>query len=195
MHDNREHRIRNFFQRSYHTLSNFEHAAIEKILHRSKQAADTESDKEKLTFGQRMADGVASFGGSWTFILLFAAFLIAWVVLNSIMLPMMLADKEGFDPYPYILLNLFLSMLAAIQAPIIMMSQNRQAINDRMSAAEDFEVNLKSEMEILSLHEKVDELRIDKWEELLEIQQQQIHMLTTMFQKHLEEEHGQGHEE
>ena len=191
MQNNKEHRIRNFFQRGYHTLSNFEHAAIEKILHRSKQASDTDSDEEQLTFGQRMADRVASFGGSWTFILLFSGLLVAWVVLNSVMLPMMLADKEGFDPYPYILLNLFLSMLAAIQAPIIMMSQNRQAINDRMSAAEDFEVNLKAEMEILSLHEKIDELRIEKWEHLLQIQQDQIRMLTTMFQKHLEEEHGQ----
>ena len=189
MQDNREHRIRNFFQRSYHTLSNFEHAAVEKILHRSKQQARAES--EQWSFGPRMADKVASFGGSWTFILLFGGFLIAWVLLNSIMLPMMLADKEGFDPYPYILLNLFLSMLAAIQAPIIMMSQNRQAVNDRQSAAEDFEINLKAEMEILSLHEKVDELRIEKWEHLLQIQQDQIRMLTTMFQKHLEEEHGQ----
>lgn len=193
MQDNREHRIRHFFQRSYHTLSNFEHAAVEKILHRSKQQASAES--EQLTIGQRMADKVASFGGSWTFILLFGGFLIAWVVLNSIMLPMMLADKDGFDPYPYILLNLFLSMLAAIQAPIIMMSQNRQAVNDRQSAAEDFEINLKAEMEILSLHEKVDELRIEKWEHLLQIQQDQIRMLTTMFQKHLDEEHGQDSEE
>ena len=195
MHDNREHRIRNFFQRSCHTLSNFEHLAMEKILHRSKQESSSDSDDAPLTFGQRMADGVASFGGSWTFILLFGAFLVAWVLLNSIMLPLMLADKEGFDPYPYILLNLFLSMLAAIQAPIIMMSQNRQAINDRMSATEDFEINLKAEMEILSLHEKVDELRVEKWEHLLEIQLDQIRMLTTMFQKQLEEEHGQDHEE
>ena len=110
-------------------------------------AADPE-----LTLGQRLADRVASFGGSWTFILLFTGFLVAWVVLNSIMLPMFLADKEGFDPHPYILLNLFLSMLAAIQAPIIMMSQNRQAEHDRQSAKEDFEINLKAEMEILSSH-------------------------------------------
>ncbi|MEE2718530.1 MAG: DUF1003 domain-containing protein [Planctomycetota bacterium] len=190
MKDNREHAIRNIFQRSYDTLSKFEHAAIEKILRRSKhQGAPSQGD---LTLGQRLADRVASFGGSWTFILLFAGFLIAWVVLNSIMLPLMLADKEGFDPYPYILLNLFLSMLAAIQAPIIMMSQNRQAENDRRAAQEDFEVNLKSEMEILSLHEKLDELRVEKWEHLLQIQQEQIKMLTTMFERHLREDHDRS---
>ena len=188
MQDNHEHRIRNFFQKGYDTLSTFEHAAIEKILHRNKDAAP--KDPGKLTFGQHLADRVASFGGSWTFILLFSGFLIVWVILNSIMLPLLLNDKSGFDPYPYILLNLFLSMLAAIQAPIIMMSQNRQSVNDRLSAQEDFEINLKAEMEILSLHEKVDELRVEKWEHLLQIQHEQIEMLQKMFERHLREDHG-----
>ncbi len=188
MKENREHAIRNIFQKSYDTLSKFERAAVEKILRRSKHRM--EIDPKELTFGQRLADRVASFGGSWTFILLFVGFLLGWVALNSIMLPMMLADKEGFDPYPYILLNLFLSMLAAVQAPIIMMSQNRQSENDRRAAQEDFEINLKAEMEILSLHEKLDELRVEQWEHLLQIQQEQIEILTKMFERHMREDHG-----
>lgn len=129
---------------------------------------------EKRTFGERIADGVAKFGGSWTFIGIFAGTLVFWVVLNSYIL----ANKgNAFDPYPYILLNLFLSMLASIQAPILMMSQNRQAARDRMDAAHDYEVNLKAELEIRRLHEKLDELREEKWTQLIEIQQEQIKML------------------
>jgi uncharacterized membrane protein len=118
---------------------------------------DTNLEFEKaLTFGQRLADKVASFGGSWTFIIIFAAILLSWVALNTIILAQ---RNASFDPYPYILLNLFLSMLAAVQAPVILMSQNRQGIKDRLDAAHDYEVNLKAELEILSLHEKMDELR------------------------------------
>src|SRR5499433_2810046 len=112
---------------------------------------------EKLTFGQRLADRVAAFGGSWTFILIFCFILLIWVALNSFIL---LHRGGAFDPYPYILLNLVLSMLAALQAPVIMMSQNRQAVKDRLDAAHDYEVNLKAELEIMSLHEKVDLLRV-----------------------------------
>ncbi len=119
-----------------------------------------ESDKS-YTFGERLADRVASFGGSWTFLMIFTAVLFGWVVLNSIVL------AGGFDPYPYILLNLFLSMLAAIQAPIIMMSQNRQAAKDRLSATHEYEVNLKAEIEIMALHEKLDEIRAKDIAELL----------------------------
>ena len=186
MRPNKEHQARNFFQRGFHALGEYERKAVDKILHRY---SDGESDPKELSFGERLADRVASFGGSWTFILLFAGFLIGWVVLNSIMLPMMLSDKEGFDPYPYILLNLFLSMLAAIQAPIIMMSQNRQSEHDRQSAQEDFEINLKAEMEILSLHEKMDEVRDDKLQQLIESQQEQIEMLTRILNKHLKQDH------
>src|SRR5262249_16856959 len=121
---------------------------------------------EKLTFGQRLADSVAAFGGSWTFILIFCLILLIWVALNSFIL---LHHGEAFDPYPYILLNLVLSMLAALQAPVIMMSQNRQSAKDRLDAAHDYEVNLKAELEIMSLHEKVDLLREQQWRELLEI--------------------------
>jgi uncharacterized membrane protein len=104
-----------------------------------------------------MADNVASFGGSWTFIIIFMVMLIAWIILNSFILIKL--RSGSFDPYPYIFLNLILSMIAAIQAPIIMMSQNRQAYKDRLSAEHDYEVNLKSELEIIALHEKVDSLK------------------------------------
>jgi uncharacterized membrane protein len=132
---------------------------------------------EKLTFGQRLADRVAAFGGSWTFILIFGAILLSWVVLNSLIL---VRRGEAFDPYPYILLNLFLSMIAALQAPVIMMSQNRQALKDRLDAGHDYEVNLKAEMEILALHEKLDSLREQQWAELIRMQQEQIKLLTQL---------------
>ena len=133
-------------------------------------------------FLQRLADRIAEFGGSWTFILIFCALLLAWVALNSFILA---KRSEAFDPYPYILLNLFLSMLAALQAPIIMMSQNRQAQKDRLAAAHDYEVNLKAELEIRHLHEKLDELREQKWAELIAIQQEQIQLLTRLLDEAL----------
>lgn len=133
--------------------------------------------ESQLTVGQRVADKVAEFGGSWTFIFIFAGILVAWVVLNSVIL---VRSGNAFDPYPYILLNLFLSMLAAVQAPIIMMSQNRQAARDRLDASNDYEVNLKAELEIRSLHEKLDFLREKSWEELVTLQQEQIRMLTEL---------------
>ncbi len=110
----------------------------------------------ELTFGQRIADKVASFGGSWPFIIIFICFLLAWVGLNVFIF---LNHKSPFDPYPFILLNLFLSMIAAIQAPVIMMSQNRQSSQDRLMAQHDYEVNLKAELEIMSLHLKIDEVK------------------------------------
>jgi uncharacterized membrane protein len=136
--------------------------------------------EKKLTFGQRLADKVATFGGSWMFILIFAAILLSWVLLNSFIL---VRRGDSFDPYPYILLNLFLSMLAAIQAPVILMSQSRQAAKDRVDAAHDYEVNLKAELEILSLHEKLDELSEKKWVELILLQQEQIHLLTQLLKE------------
>jgi uncharacterized membrane protein len=105
----------------------------------------------EATLGQRFADGIARIGGSWSFIIGFLSFLVLWVVVNTIVL-----FTHAFDPYPFIFLNLLLSMLAAIQAPIIMMSQNRQAERDRYMAAKDYEVNLKAEIEVLGLHHKID---------------------------------------
>ena len=138
-----------------------------------------EHDDNK-TFGQRAADAVAKFGGSWTFIILFGVVLICWVGLNSFILT---NYNKAFDPYPYILLNLFLSMLASIQAPIILMSQNRQAELDRINAEHDYEVNLKAELEIMLLHEKVDLLREGQWGELLTIQKQQLQLLSDLIAK------------
>ena len=141
-----------------------ERQVIERVAKRLAVSRNINIEHEKnYTFGERLADRVASFGGSWTFLILFSAVIIGWVVLNSVML------AGGFDPYPYILLNLFLSMLASIQAPVIMMSQNRQAAKDRLSAAHDYEVNLKAEIEIMALHEKLDEIRAKDLTELLKL--------------------------
>jgi uncharacterized membrane protein len=123
---------------------------------------------------------VAKFGGSWTFIILFGVVLVCWVILNSVILA---NYNKVFDPYPYILLNLFLSMLASIQAPIILMSQNRQAELDRENAEHDYEVNLKAELEIMLLHEKVDLLREGQWGELIAIQKEQLNLLKSLIEK------------
>ncbi len=129
--------------------------------------------------GQRAADAVASFGGSWTFVGLFAAVMLGWVALNAYLL---MSRGRTFDPYPFILLNLVLSMLAAIQAPVILMSQNRQSERDRVSAEHDYEVKLKAELEIMLLHEKLDLLREKQWDELLQIQKEQLNLLAAMAQ-------------
>src|SRR4051812_49387960 len=106
---------------------------------------------QRLTFGDRLADRVAAIGGSWNFIIGFGLFMVAWAVLNTVVL-----TRHSFDPFPFIFLNLMLSMLAALQAPVIMMSQNRQAAKDRLEVRLDYETNLRSEAEIASLHEKID---------------------------------------
>jgi uncharacterized membrane protein len=129
---------------------------------------------EELSFGQRLADKVAAFGGSWSFILAFMGFLLAWVVANTLLL------AWPFDAYPFIFLNLLLSMIAAIQAPVIMMSQNRQAARDRLDAMHGYEVNLKAEIEIMALHEKLDRMRTGQIEMLLATQQQQLDLLTRL---------------
>jgi uncharacterized membrane protein len=127
-------------------------------------------DKD-LTLGQRVADRVAAFGGSWTFIIVFFVMLIAWMGLNSMML------MKPFDTYPFILLNLVLSCIAAIQAPIIMMSQNRLEARDRLRSEHDYQVNLKAELEIRHLHEKLDVLLKHQWQKLLEVQQIQMDLM------------------
>ncbi len=121
---------------------------------------------EKLTLGQQLADRIAAFGGSWTFIIFFFSFLLLWMAVNIFVLV-----QKPFDPYPFILLNLILSCLAAIQAPIIMMSQNRQEQKDRQRSEYDYKVNLKAELEIRLLHEKMDHLIVHQNQRLLEIQQ------------------------
>lgn len=131
-----------------------------------------------LTTGQRIADKVASFGGSWTFIISFFSFLLVWICINVFAL----SDK-GFDPYPFILLNLILSCIAALQAPVIMMSQNRQEEKDRERSKKDYMINLKSELEIRILHEKIDHLIMHQQQELLEMQRVQIDMMNDIFNK------------
>lgn len=138
--------------------------------------------REKMTFGQRLADRVAAFGGSWSFIMLFGITLTAWILYNT-------AGVDGrdiVDPYPFIFLNLILSMLAAIQAPVIMMSQNRQSSKDRLAAANDYEVNLKAELEIMNLHEKVDDIRTRQLEALISEQAEQLGAIRKMLDKALE---------
>lgn len=115
---------------------------------------------QQLSFGEKVADRVAAFGGSWSFIILFSAVIVLWVAANIWLL------SRPADPYPFVFLNLILSMVAAIQAPVIMMSQNRQAAKDRLEAAHDYEVNLKAELEILSLHEKIDDIRARQLEDI-----------------------------
>jgi len=126
------------------------------------------------TLGQRAADAVARFGGSWTFIMLFTLVLVGWVVLNSYLL--LRNGGKPFDPFPYILLNLFLSMLASIQAPVILMSQNRQGEIDRRNANNDYEINLKAELEIMALHEKMDQFK----QQLLDMQTEQLRLLNML---------------
>jgi uncharacterized membrane protein len=128
--------------------------------------------QERVTFGQRIADHIATFGGSWTFIISFFGFILIWMAINSMALA-----RKAFDPYPFILLNLILSCLAAIQAPIIMMSQNRQEHKDRIRSEHDYKVNLKAELEIQFLNEKVDHLMIHQNKRLMEIQQIQADYL------------------
>lgn len=132
----------------------------------------SDSDTSKFTFGQRLADKIATFGGSLKFIILFAVFILIWIITNIVFLV-----KDRFDPYPFILLNLILSCLASLQAPIIMMSQNRQEEKDRNRSKQDYMVNLKSELEIRMLHEKIDHLIIHQQQELLNIQQVQVEMM------------------
>jgi uncharacterized membrane protein len=132
----------------------------------------------QLTLGERLADQIADFGGSWRFILIFSGIFLAWVAINSISL-----IWKTFDPYPFILLNLILSCLAAIQAPIIMMSQNRQEARDRLRSEHDYSVNLKAELEIRHLHEKIDHLVMNQWQRLLEIQEIQMELMEELTRK------------
>ena len=132
---------------------------------------NVELDRQ-LTFGERIADKVAAFGGSWVFISWFAFILVGWIVINSVSLL-----SHLFEPYPYILLNLMLSSIAAVQAPIIMMSQNRQEDKDRLRGEHDYRVNLKAEIEIHHIIAKLDQLVTHQWQRLLEIQRLQLELL------------------
>jgi uncharacterized membrane protein len=155
-------------------LSDLEKSLVSKIARRGRVTKIVEKEfEEQMTFGDKLADSVAHFGGSWTFIMVFGGILVGWMIINTVIL----SSPKNFDPYPFILLNLVLSTLAALQAPIIMMSQNRQAEKDRMQAQQDYEINLMAEVEIRDLHDKLDALRYKQWHELWHLQQRQIELL------------------
>ena len=153
-------------------------SSISEVMLNSLKNQSTISDKlEKddsvtFTLGQRVADKVASFGGSWYFISSFGFFILVWILVNVLWFA-----NKGYDPYPFILLNLILSCLAALQAPVIMMSQNRQEEKDRERAKKDYMINLKSELEIRMLHEKIDHLMLHQQQDLIEIQKIQMDMM------------------
>jgi uncharacterized membrane protein len=152
-------------------LDEQERAVVAALLSQNTIARDINQEfSGQLTFGQRVADRVAAFGGSWPFLGLFLGAMAVWISAN-------VGRPNAFDPYPFILLNLVLSCVAAIQAPVIMMSQNRQSARDRVEARHDYEINLKAEMEVMGLHAKVDELRDVQWSQLVALQEQQIQLL------------------
>ena len=171
--------VQNVLEQERGELSTLENDVIESLREHDVLTQNLNSTiDETSTLGQRLADKVASFGGSWTFILIFAGVMIVWVTVNAISLL-----GKPFDPYPFILLNLVLSCLAAIQIPIIMMSQNRQNEKDRLKADGDYRVNLKAELEIRHLHSKMDLLLTHQWQRLLEIQQVQTDLLEELSNK------------
>ncbi|MFO1075255.1 MAG: DUF1003 domain-containing protein [Geminicoccaceae bacterium] len=160
-------------------LTSLERSVVDRLATHETLASNVDAEFDRtLTLGERMADRVAEFGGSWGFILLFAGFMACWMVANSFLLA-----REAFDPFPYILLNLVLSCLAAVQAPVIMMSQNRQEARDRLRARNDYLVNLKAELEIRLLHEKVDHLLQHQWERLMTIQEIQLDLMSELTER------------
>lgn len=160
-------------------LTELEQEVIRSINQQELLSTNIEEDlTENIPLGDRMADKIASFGGSWTFIMLFFSFLLVWMAINIYVL-----TARPFDPYPFILLNLILSCLAAIQAPIIMMSQNRKEAKDRQRSEHDYKVNLKAELEIRLLHEKMDHLIVHQNQHLVEIQQIQIDLMEDILKR------------
>jgi uncharacterized membrane protein len=154
-------------------LTNLEKEVVESLAEHETLAENIQAEFEgHRTFGERLSDHLANFGGSWSFLIFFAAVLVVWIAFNVIALA-----RERFDPYPFILLNLVLSCIAAVQAPIIMMSQKRQEAKDRLRSENDYRVNLKAELEIRHLHEKIDHILTRQWERLAEIQQIQLEMM------------------
>lgn len=154
-------------------LSLLEKDVIEKMTDYETISSNIEKEfTSEFTYGERVSDKIATFGGSWRFIFIFAFVLLVWIGVNSYFLL-----SKPFDPFPFILLNLILSCIAAIQAPVIMMSQNRQESRDRKRAEADYKINLKSELELRQLHQKVDHLLIQQWERMVEIQELQLEVL------------------
>lgn len=165
--------VEDVLQQQRGELSKLETDVIDSLKAHEVLARNVNTEFEQvLSIGERLADRVATFGGSWRFIIIFGSVLGVWIIVNSLVL-----IWRPFDPYPFILLNLVLSCLAAIQAPIIMMSQNRQEAKDRMRAEHDYQINLKAEIEIRQLHTKMDQLMNHSWQRLLEIQQIQLEIM------------------
>jgi uncharacterized membrane protein len=178
--------VRSLLELERGELSSLEQEVLESLkTHELLSSQLNEAFESQLTFGQRLSDRIATFGGSWKFIIIFACVLFSWMITNSVLLV-----TKPFDPYPYILLNLVLSSLAAIQAPIIMMSQNRQEAKDRLRATYDYKVNLKAELEIRQLHQKIDHVLSHQWERLVEIQEIQLDLIEEI-RKYRPEEHHQ----
>ena len=174
----REKYISNYLSVEIGELSNLENKVVDALKENVSLVSTVEDEIGFRTFGQKIADKVAAFGGSWKFIILFGFFILVWITANIYLLL-----NKGFDPYPFILLNLILSCLAALQAPVIMMSQNRQEEKDRERATKDYMINLKSELEIRMLHEKLDHLIMHQQEELIEIQKVQIEMMNDILSR------------
>lgn len=157
-------------------LSELEKEVLENLKKNELISTNVEDEfNEEWTFGERIADKIAAFGGSWSFLIVFSVFLAIWIAINSMVL-----FWKPVDPYPFILLNLLLSCLAAVQAPIIMMSQNRQEAKDRLRAKYDYQVNLKAELEIRLIHEKLDHLMSKQWERLVQIQEIELEQISEM---------------
>ena len=175
----REKYLRALLERERLAISGLEGAVLASISNETTLADKIEfEDNTTYTYGQRLADNVATFGGSWTFIIAFGVFLFIWIITNVFVLV-----SRPFDPYPFIFLNLILSCIAALQAPVIMMSQNRQEEKDRSRAKKDYMINLKAELEIRMLHEKIDHLILHQQQDLLEIQNIQVDMLKDVLNK------------
>lgn len=169
----REEYIKNVIETETGELSALESEVVKSMKQHELLTKNINAEFErKLTSGEKLSDKIAEFGGSWKFIIIFFMILTSWIILNAIIFV-----KRPFDPYPFILLNLILSCLAAMQAPIIMMSQNRLEAKDRMRAEHDYRINLKAELEIRHLHEKIDHLLRHQWQRLLEIQNIQTELM------------------
>ena len=165
--------LEELLQQEHGEFTELDRQVAESIAKQDTIAENTEEEfEEKRTFADKLSDQLASFGGSWRFLITFGVVLCVWMGINIIA-----GQAHAYDPYPFILLNLLLSCIAAIQAPIIMMSQKRQEVKDRLRANNDYRVNLKAELEIRHLHEKLDYLISKQWQRLAEIQQMQIEMM------------------
>ncbi|HNW91048.1 MAG TPA: DUF1003 domain-containing protein [Paludibacteraceae bacterium] len=175
----REKAISDYLVKEVGELNELEKTVLTSVTNKSTLTDKIEGDeKQILTAGQLVADKVAAFGGSWTFIISFGVFIFIWISINIFWL-----INKAFDPYPFILLNLILSCLASLQAPVIMMSQNRQEEKDRERSKKDYMINLKSEVEIRTLHEKIDHFIMDQQQELLELQKIQIEMMNDILKE------------